>query len=210
MIRSRTPPSWRHATSGTSSPFAARTHARRVLAISCTANRWRPSERPALDEAAAGIALGATSRPRRGRSSDGSAAMDRELWGWRHPPEGHREGSRPMDARRHEQPSRSSEPSDHRLLAVIGPRATGPAPAERIRSSRASGQPRHPAGLVPLCLSSGTSPADRLASFSLISPLPRWIHGLENHITMSFSVTRPAAAPRRRATPSMQPSLLTA
>lgn len=59
---------------------------------------------------------GGTSRPSPWSVNDGSAAGVRELWGWRHPPEGHRAGSRPKDARGQEQPSRSSEPSDHRLL----------------------------------------------------------------------------------------------
>jgi len=90
---------------------------RRVSPNSCTANRWPSARCPSIDPSAAGSALPAEpAAPRRGRSNDGSAAGVRELWGWRHPPEGHRAGSRPRDARGQEQPSRSSEPSDHRLL----------------------------------------------------------------------------------------------
>jgi hypothetical protein len=62
-----------------------------------------------------------------------------------------------MDARERKQLSRSSEPSCHRLNAVVGPAATGPAPASHDHSRRAANFAIF-AGLVPLCLSSETSP----------------------------------------------------
>jgi len=55
--------------------------------------------------------------------------------GWHHTPEGHRAGSRPRDAREHEQLSRSSEPSVHRLDAVSGPVRGG-----RLRQTTHSGE----------------------------------------------------------------------
>jgi hypothetical protein len=81
------------------------------------------------------------------------------LWGWRDPPEGHRVGSRPRHARERKQLSRSSEPCGPPLPGKAAPRATGPAPAKRLRSLWESGHLALFAGMVPLSLSSGPSPA---------------------------------------------------
>ena len=62
-----------------------------------------------------------------------------------------------MDAREQKQLSRSSEPSRRRLQRRRGPRATGPAPANRSYGQAANLAPF--AGLVPLCLNAKTSSA---------------------------------------------------
>jgi hypothetical protein len=61
----------------------------------------------------------------RGRLDTAARGVAPVLWGWRHPPEGHRAGSRPRVAREREQLSRSSEPSVRRLLAARGPECDG-------------------------------------------------------------------------------------
>lgn len=81
---------------------------------------------------------------------DGSGAMDRVLWGRRHPPEGHCEGSRPRDAREEEHLSRSGEPSYLPAPAAGGfrdgraPAGRGPMPIEQPPSHLCGGWPAIP------------------------------------------------------------------
>lgn len=81
---------------------------------------------------------------------DGSEAADPVLWGWRHIPEGHCEGSRPTDAREEEYLSRSGEPSYLPAPAAGGlrdgraPAGRGPIPIEQPPSHTCGGWPAIP------------------------------------------------------------------